>query len=209
MADMIEMKTLTIDGVTYRVVDENALPKSGGTLTGDLTLAANPTADNHAANKEYVDRLGLPAVTTAGSGSAYTATVPGVSALTAGASFIMIPHTASNTKTPTLNVNGLGAKSIKRHTSNVSSTLANGYADSWLSAGTPVEVIYNGTYWIVQGMTQTNPHDLSTAVPVAKGGTGYTSIEDTTYTTARYRASALVDAETNPTTNGVINWTYE
>jgi hypothetical protein len=41
------------------------------------------------------------------------------------------------------------------------------------------------------------------------GGTGYTSITDTTYTTARYRASSLHSAETTPTTNGVIAWTYE
>lgn len=46
-------------------------------------------------------------------------------------------------------------------------------------------------------------------VPVAKGGTGYTTIEDTTYTTARYRASSLHSSETTPSTNGVIAWTYE
>ena len=47
------------------------------------------------------------------------------------------------------------------------------------------------------------------AIPVKEGGTGQTSITDTTYTTARYRASALVSSETSPTTNGVINWVYE
>lgn len=41
------------------------------------------------------------------------------------------------------------------------------------------------------------------------GGTGYSSITDTTYTTARYRASSLHSAETTPTDNGVICWTYE
>ena len=45
-------------------------------------------------------------------------------------------------------------------------------------------------------------------LPVERGGTGATSIEDTVYTTARYRASALVSADTAPTENGVINWTY-
>ena len=49
----------------------------------------------------------------------------------------------------------------------------------------------------------------SGTLPVARGGTGAASISDTTYTTARYRASALVSTETNPTANGVINWTYE
>ena len=44
---------------------------------------------------------------------------------------------------------------------------------------------------------------------VSMGGTGYSSIADTTYTTARYRASSLHSTETNPTTNGTICWTYE
>lgn len=35
------------------------------------------------------------------------------------------------------------------------------------------------------------------------------TIEDTTYTTARYRASSLANAETTPTTNGTICWMYE
>ena len=50
---------------------------------------------------------------------------------------------------------------------------------------------------------------VTSTLAVWNGGTGYSSIADTTYTTARYRASALVSAETNPSINGVINWTYE
>jgi hypothetical protein len=49
----------------------------------------------------------------------------------------------------------------------------------------------------------------SGTLPVARGGTEHTSLTDTTYTAARYRASALVSAEAAPTINGVINWTYE
>ena len=48
-----------------------------------------------------------------------------------------------------------------------------------------------------------------TIVSVSNGGTGYNTITDTTYTTARYRASSLNSFETTPTTNGVIAWTYE
>lgn len=49
----------------------------------------------------------------------------------------------------------------------------------------------------------------SGTLAIARGGTGQTSIVDTTYTTVRYRASALISTETNPTQNGVINWIYE
>lgn len=51
--------------------------------------------------------------------------------------------------------------------------------------------------------------DILPTVPVEKGGTGYTTIEDNTYTTARYRASSLNSTETTPTVNGVIAWYYE
>lgn len=54
--------------------------------------------------------------------------------------------------------------------------------------------------------------DTSLHIPVVcveDGGTGCYSIEDTTYTTPRYRASALVSTQTYPETNGVINWVYE
>ena len=51
--------------------------------------------------------------------------------------------------------------------------------------------------------------DRLPVISMEKGGTGQTSIEDTTYTTARYRASSLYSIETTPTVNGVIAWTYE
>ena len=147
-------------------------------------------------------------ITTAGDGAAYTATVDGITALTAGASFIMVPHTVSTATAPTLNVNGLGAKTIRRRVSNSTVTTVAGSAAGWLGANKPVRVYYDGSYWIVD-FTRPNATDIYGTMPVASGGTGYTTIADTTYTTARYRASALVNAETNPSTNGVINWTYE
>ena len=45
-------------------------------------------------------------------------------------------------------------------------------------------------------------------LPVGNGGTGYNSITDTTYTTARYRASSLHSSATTPSANGVIAWVY-
>lgn len=54
-----------------------------------------------------------------------------------------------------------------------------------------------------------NKADANHIQSIDKGGTGYTSITDTKYTTARYRASSLHSTETNPSVNGVIAWTYE
>lgn len=186
-----------------------ALPISGGTMTGPLTLSGDPTEDLQAAPKQYVDKLGLPIVTTEGDGAAYTATVPGITALTAGASFIMIPHTVSTITSPTLNVNNLGAKNIKRGLSSLSSSNSVGYSSSWLVAGYPLLMVYDGTLWKVVNMTKPTAQDLNGTVSVSNGGTGYTSITDTTYTTARYRASSLNSSDTTPSSNGVIAWTYE
>ena len=49
----------------------------------------------------------------------------------------------------------------------------------------------------------------SDIISVERGGTGQTSITDTKYTTARYRASSLHSSDTKPSVNGVIAWTYE
>ena len=186
-----------------------ALPISGGTMTGPLTLSGDPAEDLQAAPKQYVDKLGLPIVTTEGDGAAYTATVPGITALTAGASFIMIPHTVSTTTNPTLNVNNLGAKNIKRGLSTISTSNSIGNSSNWLSVGRPLLMVYDGLLWKVVNMTKPDAADLNGTLPVVNGGTGYNTFADSTYTAARYRASALYNTETAPTVNGVINWTYE
>lgn len=51
--------------------------------------------------------------------------------------------------------------------------------------------------------------NISGIVSVERGGTGCSSIVDTTYTNARYRASSLHATETTPSGNGVIAWQYE
>ena len=193
----------------YTAAEVGALPISGGTMTGPLTLSGDPAEDLQAAPKQYVDKLGLPIVTTEGDGAAYTATVPGITALTAGASFIMIPHTVSTSTTPTLNVNSLGAKNIKRGLSTISTSNSIGNSSNWLSVGRPLLMVYDGTLWKVVNMTKPDAADLNGTLPVVNGGTGYNTFADSTYTAARYRASALYNTETAPTVNGVINWTYE
>lgn len=81
--------------VTYQEIDLapetiGALPTSGGTMTGALTLAGDPTANLHAATKQYVDGaaakpvsvsvlLPISAWSPAGDGFLYNPTVSGVS----------------------------------------------------------------------------------------------------------------------------------
>lgn len=117
-------------------------------------------------------------ITTAGTGSAYTATVPGITALVSGVSFVMVPHVVSASTTPTLNVNGLGAKNIKRRLSSISTSVQSGYSNTWLAKGAPFRVTYDGTQWIVEGLTKPATADLYGTLSVEKGGTGATSASD-------------------------------
>lgn len=117
-------------------------------------------------------------------GIIYTATVPGIDSLTSGASFIMIPNKTSASTTPTLNVNSLGAKTVKRRLSNMSTTLQSGYANTWLSINKPITVVYDGTYWIVEGMPKPVGADIYGTVPQAKADEKGNNIVDTYATIA-------------------------
>ena len=105
-------------------------------------------------------------------GRTYTCTIPGITELTAGVSFIGIPSVESTNKTVSINVNGLGKKLIRRRVSNRSGLSAIGGSNNWLTAGSPLEFIYNGTCWLVADMTEPHAEDLMGSVPIANGGTG-------------------------------------
>lgn len=98
--------------------------------------------------------------------------------------------------------------------------LVGGKADSEHNHNDTYDIIGTATTEIFAHNTDTNAHsdirtsltnkvNTSDVISVTHGGTGRTTIADTEYTTAKYRASALVSTETNPTENGTINWTYK
>lgn len=117
-------------------------------------------------------------ITTAGTGSAYTATVSGITALTAGVSFIMVPNVVSASTAPTLNVNSLGAKTIRQRLSSNTTSTAALYSSSMLAAGKPVKMVYDGTYWIVDDMVRTDMAEAYGTLAIAHGGTGATTAAD-------------------------------
>lgn len=104
-------------------------------------------------------------------GAAYTCYVPGISALTAGVNFVGVPATVSTSQVVTLNVNGLGAKNLRRRVSVGSATTSSGYSNDWLSANKPVRIMYDGLFWIID-IIQPSANDLMGTVPITKGGTG-------------------------------------
>ena len=151
---------------TSRTVNGKELSANITLSAGDVGAAASSHSHNYAgsssaggnanwangstyANYSYNDKP----ITTAGTGDAYTARVSGLT-LVSGASFVMVPHTASTTVAPTLNVNSLGAKNIRmRLSSNTSSTIQLIKSD-FLVANKPVKVVYDGTYWVLDDFVQ-------------------------------------------------------
>ena len=127
-----------------------------------------------------VDAKGQHAVTaTSEDGVAYIADVPGITELTTGVSFIMIPGKTSTSVTPTINVNGLGDMPIRRKLSNIYASVQNGYVTNWLYSGAPFRLIYDGRArvgtvtgcWIVEGCNKPAAADLYGAVTDAKNAT--------------------------------------
>lgn len=109
-------------------------------------------------------------VTTTGTGTAYKATVPGITELTAGVSFIMIPHVSSTSGYVTLDVNGLGAKNVRQPLTSNTAGMSVGVFDTWLSKGFPTRVTYNGTMWLID-RPRPSASSLYGQVSIANGGT--------------------------------------
>lgn len=128
------------------------------------------------ATTTYVDTATsiLKPITTEGDGTAYTATVDGITSLTAGTQITIVPHVVSASTTPTLNVNNSGAKQIRRRLSSIATAPTTGYSATWLAANKPFTVKYDGTYWITEDNTKPVAADLYGTLAVAKGGTGAT-----------------------------------
>lgn len=115
--------------------------------SGTLSIERGGTGATTAAGIR--SNIGVNAVKTSGTGAAYTATVSGITSLSVGVYFIMIPHTVSTVVNPTLNVNGLGAKMLRRRLSNSNVNTVVATEAGWIGANSPVRVIYDGQFWII------------------------------------------------------------
>lgn len=139
---------------------------AGGSSGQILKWSSNGTAvwGNESGGGEKI-------VTTTGTGEAYIASVDGITALTPGISFIMIPHVTSAKTMPTLNVNGLGAKNVRMRVSNSTTTTTPLSSENMLVANKPIRVMYDGTQWII-GIVRPNVTNLYGTLTVEQGGTG-------------------------------------
>lgn len=149
-------------------------PDSIGAAKTDLTNVDNSVFAQKAAQ---AGAGGTPVVAaTSTDGVTYTATVTGVTALTNGLTLTIIPNTVSTTVSTKLNVNGLGEKSIRMRTGYNTSSTSNAAVANWLAAGKPIQLQYDGAYWIAD-LQRTFANSISGTVAVENGGTGATTAE--------------------------------
>ena len=154
-----------------------AIADQGVEVPGDAGL------EDYAALVASIKTGGIPVVTTAGTGAAYTATVEGITELTAGQMLVIIPHTSSTSQAVTLNVNNLGAKNIWRYTSKSSGQISNGYNTQWIASDIPLMLVYDSAHqcWFSISLSKPYAYDLDGILNVLKGGTGQESLTSGSY----------------------------
>lgn len=141
---------LTVDSTTRKV--NIAVPTKTSEITNDsgfITTDATVAAANKLASASKIDGVNFDGsadiihyaeCSTAASTAAKTASVTGFNLVTG--SRVIIKFTNANTATtPTLNITGTGAKTIKYRGSTVGT----------ISAGGVYEFVYDGTYWEIVG----------------------------------------------------------
>lgn len=149
-------------------------PANIGAAKTDLTNVDNSVFAQKAAQ---AGAGGTPVVAaTSTDGVNYTATVTGVTALTNGLTLTIIPNTVSTTVSTKLNVNGLGDKFIRMRTGYNTASTSNAAIANWLAAGKPIQLQYDGAYWIAD-LQRTFANSISGTVAVENGGTGATTAE--------------------------------
>lgn len=167
-ADSVELSVSPADTVTIAMLDEG-LKKKADTDLGNIENAV--FAEKAMASQK--DRL----YSAGGDGYDYVVTVPGVTELYAGLSFTMIPSITSKTTAPTLKVNNLDAKPLRQPLSSNTTATTTAALATWLSAGKPVTVTFDGTLWKTD-IPRPSAAYLYGTVPVEKGGTGATTITE-------------------------------
>lgn len=109
-------------------------------------------------------------------GVAYTAVAKGISEFVVGMKITIVPARVSASLTPTLNLNGLGAKYIRMRGTYNTATCVNPPVETWLNEGKPVTLTWEGTQWEVD-YQRPAAASIAGTVAIENGGTGVNSLE--------------------------------
>lgn len=190
-----------------------------GSTTADAAIAALGAAKSDLSNvtdsvfqqkASAAGAAGAPIVTASASdGATFTATVNGLSTLAVGTMVTIIPSMTSTSTTPTLNVNSLGAKQIMRRLSGGTITKPELLYANVLYKDNPVQLMYDGTYWLAISYTKPTAADLYGTVSVDKGGTGATTAAAALQNLGITSGTADLTAGTSELATGAIYLVYE
>jgi hypothetical protein len=194
----------TINGVSFdgtaniTIADSTKLPIAGGTMTGDLTLKGNPTADLMAATKKYVD----DSVASAGGGDVLAA---GNNSFTGANTFqnlvTMVGGAVFTSRTATL--------AWKNATQTVATINASTYtgnsatATKLATARTITANLASGTAGSFDGSANVTVGVTGT-LPIANGGTGLTSAPSMLVNLASTTATSPLQASPRPGVTGTL-----
>lgn len=159
------------------ISDVVTVPRLARFLTQVKTLIANGITAAQFALKSIEARPDMIYAASSTDGVAYTVNVPGVTALYAGLRITIQINKTSTSTSPTLNVNGLGAKAIRQPltTNSFSSTTAS--SASWLNKASPITLEYNGSLWRTD-FFRPSATTLYGKTAIANGGTGADNAAD-------------------------------
>lgn len=156
------------------VIEQSGLIRHRDNAGNTYLILPITTAENVDGLDELIDEakiISTAVSATSSDGVTYSATVSGITELTAGVSFVMIPNKISTSRTPTLNVNGLGAKSLRVKVSGYTGTTTAALTTNWLAPNKPIRVTYDGLWWV-----------CDMALPSASSMYGNVKAEDVDYT---------------------------
>lgn len=206
-ADSVELSVSPSYTATIEMIEELWAAMDGKSDV-DLTNIEN----SDFAKKAMEAKAGNITVTTEGTGSAYTATIPGVTELYPGLTFNIIPHVVSASTGPTLNVNGTGALPLRQRLSTNTGSFTTGSIATWLSAGKPVSVTYDGTMWLVNH-ARPSATSIYGTMPIEKGGTDATTAagarENLGAAPAYTYGTEDLEAGTSELETGKLHFVYE
>lgn len=155
----------------YDVLEERYSSMELGALATTLSQALGIGEQSSGMTSGGGSAVRYGVCSTGGNVVAKTVTVsPPITGLTTGMLIYVKFNNANTGSNPTLNVNGTGAKAIKRYGTTAPSTSA---SSSW-NAGSVCALVYDGTYWQMVGWQNTTYSSMTVAEYEA--GTGTTAM---------------------------------
>lgn len=148
-------------------------------ITGLAEVATTGSIDDVA--ETSAKKINHLVTATATDGATFTATVDGITALEAGIEVTIIPSMTATSTTPTLDINGLGAKQIRRKLSSGTITRPQVLYANVVYKSLPLKLFYDGTYWIATQFSKPSAVDIYGAVAVENGGTGLNELTAGSY----------------------------